>query len=90
MPGTNPLTTIAPELLRRSNNDMRTMKARIVGVSGKLLRTIDATGGDRTRFVPDPGQKLLRSVPNGTRISVEADSGRYERPNFSPGWPFYG
>lgn len=78
VPGTNALTTIAPELLRSSNNDMHTIKARIVGVSGTLLRTVDATGADRTSFVPDPGQKLPRTVPNGTRITVGADSERYD------------
>ncbi|MFD1949598.1 SGNH/GDSL hydrolase family protein [Sphingomonas arantia] len=78
MPGANALTTIAPELLRSSNKDARTMPARIAGVSGTLLRAVDAAGADRTSFVPDPGQKLPRPIPNGTRITVGADTTRYD------------
>ncbi len=78
VPGANVLTTIAPELLGSSNKDTRTMKALIAGVSGTLLRTVDAAGANRTSFVPDAGQKLPRTVPNGTRIEVGADSRRYD------------
>ena len=69
--GANPLSVVAPEILRGSDAATRSAWVRIAGILGVYTYGLGADGKPVNTFTPQPGQALPVAAPAGTPMQLE-------------------